>query len=433
MEGSVEVTLTKEIGELSTILLENEWVKEGTRAVRLGRLGLLAATNRRLVFLSCDVGDGAGALMEEFSYEEITNIKTREENTSTDLILWVKDTSFCFREIEPKNGADVSRYICSRSFAICKPIQSKNSVASASPKLIREKSKEISNYEKDDPSRVIAQGLNLLEQKTTWWKMKNSLHIVFALIPFVTTFLTFMIMGYRTKTKKYYCLSAIYFIPVFIVFYNTVVAQWNLGLLVFAWFFGVIHSFVSLRGYLLRLVTFQNSLAARVKAEYADMIDKSGNKKMPEVSAYIEERKESSTNEFVQRVQQLNIAIEDKEVSDHLDEIERICSDIFNYVRENPKEKNRIETFVNYYLPETFKLLEHYDELSRTSIKTNSINQTMQQITEFLVVIRDAFRNLYDSLYQDKAMHISADIKVLTDILTQHGLTQDSNQFEIKK
>ena len=66
-------------------------------------------------------------------------------------------------------------------------------------------------------------------------------------------------------------------------------------------------------------------------------------------------------------------------------------------------------------------------------MRTGNILQAMDEITDVLAVIVEAFRNLYNKLYEDEALHISIDIKVLRDILIQNGLTKESHHFDVKK
>jgi hypothetical protein len=138
-------------------------------------------------------------------------------------------------------------------------------------------------------------------------------------------------------------------------------------------------------------------------------------------------------NPYIDKMRELNIAIEDQTISGYLDELEMICQDIFMYVEKNPGKEMEIKDFVNDYLPKTFHLLEKYDDLSTKALKTKNINHAMDEITQVLGVIVEAIKNLYDKIYENEARLISSDIKVLKDILTQHGLTKDSDQFNLEK
>ena len=141
----------------------------------------------------------------------------------------------------------------------------------------------------------------------------------------------------------------------------------------------------------------------------------------------------SRENPYIEKMRQLNIAIEDESVSNYLDEMERICQNIFTYVEKHSEKESELKNLINYYLPETFSLLENYDELSEKELQTEEITRAREEITETLGMILKAFKNLYKKLLENQASKISVDIKVLKDVLTQHGLTEQINPFELKK
>ena len=135
----------------------------------------------------------------------------------------------------------------------------------------------------------------------------------------------------------------------------------------------------------------------------------------------------------IEKMRRLNIAIEDKVISDCLDELEMICQDIFNYVEKNPNRESEIKDFVDDYLPKTFRLLQKYDDLSTRTLKTKNINHAMEEITQVLGVIVEAIKNLYDRIYENEALQISREVKVLKDMLAQNGLMSETSPFELKK
>ena len=110
-----------------------------------------------------------------------------------------------------------------------------------------------------------------------------------------------------------------------------------------------------------------------------------------------------------------------------------IFKNLFGQKDNTELKEVEMKNFINYYLPQTFSLLEQYDDLSGKTMKTANIQQAMNEITDVLAVIVEAFKNLYNKLYENEATQISTEIKVLKNILTQHGLTKDSSHFNFKK
>ena len=102
-------------------------------------------------------------------------------------------------------------------------------------------------------------------------------------------------------------------------------------------------------------------------------------------------------------------------------------------MEKHSEKESELKNLINYYLPETFSLLENYDELSEKELQTEEITRAREEITETLEMILKAFKNLYKKLLENQASKISVDIKVLKDVLTQHGLTEQISPFELKK
>ena len=244
---------------------------------------------------------------------------------------------------------------------------------------------------------------------------------MYSILKFLTIFLSFFIIAYQTKRRKYYAVSFLYLLP------SLLKNAWGIGFALFVWVIGIIHLFVIRKSYLQDLavqdVFFKNEYRQGWQGAKIENIEYKSN----DVSNAL------IGNEHIQKMQQLNVAITDEKISDYLDEMEKICKNIFDYVDKHPDKMGQIQSFVNYYLPETFKLLERYDELSRRSVKNANITQSMSEISDVLETILEAFKNLYNKLFQDESLHISTDIKVLKDVLTQHGLTKESSQFDLQK
>ncbi|MFR3922478.1 MAG: 5-bromo-4-chloroindolyl phosphate hydrolysis family protein [Dysosmobacter welbionis] len=52
-----------------------------------------------------------------------------------------------------------------------------------------------------------------------------------------------------------------------------------------------------------------------------------------------------------------------------MDRLETITAKIFRAVEEDPKKRDRIDTFLNYYLPTTQKLLDSYAEFEAAGVE----------------------------------------------------------------
>ena len=96
---------------------------------------------------------------------------------------------------------------------------------------------------------------------------------------------------------------------------------------------------------------------------------------------------------------------------------------IFDCVRKNPKKLSQIRQFLNYYLPTTIKLMEQYVTLQNQSLKTENITEGMQKIEDLLDKVIIAFQRQLDALFEADVVDITADIRVMEQMMASEGLT----------
>ena len=122
-------------------------------------------------------------------------------------------------------------------------------------------------------------------------------------------------------------------------------------------------------------------------------------------------------------IRRLNDEIPDERISAQIDLIERLTAQIFDCVRKNPKKLSQIRQFLNYYLPTTIKLMEQYVTLQNQSLKTENITEGMQKIEDLLDKVIVAFQRQLDALCESDVVDITADIRVMEQMMASEGLT----------
>ena len=122
-------------------------------------------------------------------------------------------------------------------------------------------------------------------------------------------------------------------------------------------------------------------------------------------------------------IRRLNDEIPDERISAQIDLIERLTAQIFECVRKNPKKLSQIRQFLNYYLPTTIKLMEQYVTLQNQSLKTENITEGMQKIEDLLDKVIIAFQRQLDALFEADVVDITADIRVMEQMMASEGLT----------
>lgn len=129
-------------------------------------------------------------------------------------------------------------------------------------------------------------------------------------------------------------------------------------------------------------------------------------------------------NIYIKKIRECNDKIPGDIVSAKLFQLENITNKIFEHIRKYPSKVEKIEKFMEYYLPTTLKIVTTYQELDSQPVEGENIKKTKKEIESTLDTINAAFEKLLDSLFEDEMFDISSDISVLETVLKQEGLTE---------
>lgn len=167
---------------------------------------------------------------------------------------------------------------------------------------------------------------------------------------------------------------------------------------------------------------YQQYLLVQKQAQEREIQEKASREqkeKLPEECRKILEE----GNECIRYIRKCNDDIPGEEMSQKLSRLELIITRIFEEVGKNPELAGELRKFMNYYLPTTRKLVDAYRELDQETIISENMAKTKKEIEDTLDTINEAFENLLDSFFEERALDISSDISVLQTMLAQEGLT----------
>ncbi len=143
-------------------------------------------------------------------------------------------------------------------------------------------------------------------------------------------------------------------------------------------------------------------------------------------------------NVYIEKIHRSNDAISDETVSRKLYDLEAVTRKIFDYVKTHPQCADDTKKLMKYYLPTTIKLLDSYEKLTEEELsgqhpdQLTNIAKSKKEIEDTLDTLNLAFAKLFDNLYQDTSMDITADISVLHTLLAQEGLTGEEIRDAMK-
>lgn len=144
----------------------------------------------------------------------------------------------------------------------------------------------------------------------------------------------------------------------------------------------------------------------------------------PEVKPESDEPTDTATA-TLSHIRQVNDAIANEELSDKIDRIEELTAKIFKLLDERPEKASELRSFMNYYLPQTLKILESYSKLEAQGIEGENIAEAKGKIEAMMDKLVDGYEAQLDKLFADDVLDISADLKVMESMLEKDGLTAD--------
>lgn len=126
-------------------------------------------------------------------------------------------------------------------------------------------------------------------------------------------------------------------------------------------------------------------------------------------------------------IRRANDRIDDPVLSEKIDRIEAVTAKIFQAVEADPKKKPRIETFLNYYMPTTQKLLDSYAEFEKAGVEGENLRQAKKRIESTMDKIVLGFERQLDELYKSDAMDVDSDIRVMETMLKRDTATVEDD------
>lgn len=133
---------------------------------------------------------------------------------------------------------------------------------------------------------------------------------------------------------------------------------------------------------------------------------------------------ETEYKHILLEIRALNVMIDDEIVSKKIDRIEEITRSIFDLVSQKPERRREIDTFMDYYLPTTLKLLKQYARLEQQTVSGENIASSRARIEGILDKLVQGFEKQLDILFKSDAVDITSDIKTLEKMLQMDGLNR---------
>ncbi len=133
----------------------------------------------------------------------------------------------------------------------------------------------------------------------------------------------------------------------------------------------------------------------------------------------------SEEESILRKIRADNNLIDNAEISAKIDRIEELTRKIFSFIREKPEKAGELRSFLNYYLPQTLKILETYARLEAQNVEGENIRTAKQRIEGIMDTLVESYERQLDKLFEGDVLDITSDIDVMEAMLARDGLTED--------
>ena len=118
-------------------------------------------------------------------------------------------------------------------------------------------------------------------------------------------------------------------------------------------------------------------------------------------------------------------AIEDEEIKKNLNEINDAVNKIIKTVEKSPKKVKNIDSFFDYYLPVTVKIIDRYDDIENQNLSSADSKKFIKSTNKMVSDINLAFKKILNNLYQSEIIDTDAEMKVFNSMLKSEGFSDN--------
>ena len=125
--------------------------------------------------------------------------------------------------------------------------------------------------------------------------------------------------------------------------------------------------------------------------------------------------------------------IEDARIQVDVFQIHENVEKIIQTINAHPNKLKKINSFFDYYLPVTVKILRKYDEIENQKLSTKDGKEFMNNGQKMLHELNISFEKQLAKLYQSDIVDADAEMKVLDSMLKADGYTNEGLDISNKE
>lgn len=133
----------------------------------------------------------------------------------------------------------------------------------------------------------------------------------------------------------------------------------------------------------------------------------------------------SRSEQLLREIRDANDRIADREISEKIDRLEEQTRRMFSILEQAPEKEEKIDRFLNYYLPTALKTLGSYARIEDRRFDPAYAAKTRAGICSVLDDLIAGSERQIEKLFESDLVDISADVAVMRQMLARDGLVED--------
>lgn len=123
--------------------------------------------------------------------------------------------------------------------------------------------------------------------------------------------------------------------------------------------------------------------------------------------------------------------VEEENLKQNIIEVHDSAKKIIDTIAKEPNKLNQAQSFFNYYLPVTVRILKKYDLIENQSLENDDMKNFMKSTEKMIEKVKESFKIQLANLYQADMLDTDAEMKVFESLLKSEGFS-DIKDFNIK-
>lgn len=149
-----------------------------------------------------------------------------------------------------------------------------------------------------------------------------------------------------------------------------------------------------------------------------------------EAEAPTDDDRATAMDDYEKTLKEQRDRAHDYVMKDKISALLKLLDAIRHAVNTDPGRVESLNKFVDYYTPTTMKLIERFLQFESSSVITEAIRKTMDDILRSLDKVIDGYEKLLDTLYKDDLLDLNAEMDVMETVMKQDGLIDESEGDE---